>query len=120
MHCFGTPNEALGCSIQLGPLNTKPSTTQVLHSTTMSGFFSSLASKAQSAYEQSPLAGQVADLQTKLQQQMGSSGAGTGAGGDHKEHPTANEAAAQGGYAAKSRTLGNLTHQFRNIQMQLS
>lgn len=80
----------------------------------MSSFLSSLASKAQSAYEQSPIAGQVADLQSKLQQKTGSAGA------DHKEHPTANEAAAQGGYAGKSRTLGNLTHQFRTFQMQLA
>lgn len=78
----------------------------------MSSFLSSLASKAQSAYEQSPIAGQVADLQSKLQQKTGSA--------DHKEHPTANEAAAQGGYAGKSRTLGNLTHQFRTFQMQLA
>ena len=68
----------------------------------MSSFLSSLASKAQSALEQSPIAGQVSQLQSKLQ------------GGT--EHPTANEAAAHGGVS--SRALGNLSYQFRNLQMQ--
>lgn len=74
----------------------------------MSSFFSSLASKAQNAYEQSPISGQVSQLQSKLQQQHQSD----------PEQPSANQAAAQGGIGAKSQVLGNITHQFRNLQMQ--
>lgn len=72
----------------------------------MSSFFSSLADKAHSAYKDSPLSAQVSQLQAKLQ--------------SGQEHPTANEAAAQGGPGAKSHTLGQLQHQFRTMQMQYS
>lgn len=71
----------------------------------MSTFFSSLASKAQSAYEQSPLSAQVAQIQNKIQSHGGSG------------EQSANQAA-QGG--SKSQVLGTLTHQFRNLQMQYS
>ena len=61
----------------------------------MSTFFNSLVDKAQSAYEGSQLAGQVNQLQSKLQGGNASSG---------------KEGAA----------LGNLGHQFKAFQMQYS
>lgn len=72
-------------------------------------FLSSLTTKAQSAWEESPLSSQVQQLQSKL----GGSGHKTG-------QPSANEAAAQGGIADKNPLLGNITHQFRTMQMQYS
>ncbi|KAI5124602.1 hypothetical protein M0805_004213 [Coniferiporia weirii] len=75
----------------------------------MSSFFSSLANKAQTAFEGSPLADQVSQLQSKLQSHGGSA-----------ERPTANEAAAQGGLGARSNALGSITHQFKTLQMQYS
>ena len=81
-------------------------------STTMSSFFSSLATKAQSAYEQSPISSQVSHLQAKLQKSSDQGGTGSA------EQPSANQAASQGGVGAKSQVLGSITHQFRNLQMQ--
>ncbi|THH06808.1 hypothetical protein EW145_g3830 [Phellinidium pouzarii] len=72
----------------------------------MPSFLSSLANKAQTAYEGSPLAGQVTQIQSKLQSH---GGADTSAGGD-----------AQGGLGAKSSALGNIHHQFKQLQMQYS
>lgn len=67
----------------------------------MSSFFSSLANKAQSAYEQSPISSQVSQLQTKL----GSTGA-------------ANETATPGQGTQTTGLRGNIVHQFRNLQLQ--
>ncbi|KAL5518845.1 LSP1 [Sanghuangporus vaninii] len=78
----------------------------------MSSFFSSLTTKAQSVYEQSPLSSQVSHLQSKLHKEQEHGGAGSA------EQPTANQSAAQGGIGAKSQVLGNITYQFRNLQMQ--
>ncbi|KAL5495166.1 LSP1 [Sanghuangporus weigelae] len=78
----------------------------------MSSFFSSIATKAQSVYEQSPLSSQVSHLQSKVQKQQEHGGA------DSAEQPTANQSAAQGGIGAKSQVLGSITYQFRNLQMQ--
>ncbi|KAL5535615.1 LSP1 [Sanghuangporus sanghuang] len=80
----------------------------------MSSFFSSLATKAQSAYEQSPLSSQVSHLQSKLQKQQEHGGADSA----EPQQPTENQSAAQGGIGAKSQVLGNITYQFRNLQMQ--
>ena len=69
----------------------------------MSSFFSSLANKAQSAYDASPISSQVQQLQSKL----GSSGTGTegsAAGHGQGDQPT--------GFR------GNIVHQFRNLQLQ--
>ncbi|KIO08221.1 hypothetical protein M404DRAFT_997147 [Pisolithus tinctorius Marx 270] len=65
-----------------------------------SGFFSQIADKAQSAINQSPLAGHVP-------------GASSGGG----EQPSANQAAAQGG-GTRSHTLETLQFQLRNIGQQ--
>ncbi|KAL5534143.1 hypothetical protein ACEPAG_604 [Sanghuangporus baumii] len=78
----------------------------------MSSFFSSIATKAQSVYEQSPLSGQMSHLQSKLQKQQEHGTA------DSAEQPTANHSAAQGGIGAKSQVLGSISYQFRNLQMQ--
>lgn len=83
--------------------------------TTMSSYLSSLAEKAQNAFNESPLAAQVQQLQSKVQQHSSGPSAGT-------QQPTANDPAAQGdtGVAGKSPLMGNLTHQLRNFQMQYS
>jgi len=66
----------------------------------MSSFFNSLADKAQTALNSSSIGQQI---QSKL------GGAG--------EHHASTDGAAQGG---RSSTLGNLSYQFRNLQMQYS
>ena len=71
----------------------------------MSSFFNSLADKAQTALNSSSIGQQI---QSKL----------GGVTGEH--HGGAGEGSAQGGPGGKSSTLGNLTHQFRSLQMQYS
>ncbi|KLO20220.1 hypothetical protein SCHPADRAFT_992308 [Schizopora paradoxa] len=71
----------------------------------MSSFFNSLADKAQTALNSSSIGQQI---QSKL-------------GGVTGEHQAgAGEGSAQGGPGGRNSTLGNLTHQFRSLQMQYS
>jgi len=74
----------------------------------MPGFLSSIADKAQSAINASPLAGHIPT----------SSHHARPSSPDPAPQPSANAAAGQGG--AKSHTLEALQYQFRTIQQQYS
>ena len=69
----------------------------------VSEFLSSIADKAQSAINSSPLAGHIPGVQRSSSP-------------DPATQPSANDAAAQG--ASKSHTFESIQHQFRSLQQQ--
>lgn len=82
-------------------------------STTMSSFFTKLAEKAQTAYNESPISGQVSQLSSKVAAHTGTTQGTTG-------ESAAQQSGAGGAFGTKSPLVTNLTHQFRTLQMQYS